>query len=87
MSASSYLLSRSLETRAVWPASAPTWIVLMGASSLAEGCTLGAEAEPLWRELGGARSWPPSSAAALRATARGWSFSSAQALCHGLPGS
>jgi hypothetical protein len=38
------------------------WTVFTGTSS---GCTRGDEAEPCWRELDGARSWPPTSSAAL----------------------
>jgi hypothetical protein len=64
MSASFYLLSRSLEIRVVCPASVLTWMVFTGTSSLPEGCTRGAEAELRWRELGGAGSWPPGSSAA-----------------------
>jgi hypothetical protein len=53
MSVSSYLLSKSSETRVVSPASALTWTIFMGTSSLPEGCMRGAETEPHWRELGG----------------------------------
>jgi hypothetical protein len=53
MSVSSYLLSKSSEIRVVGPASALTWTVFMGTSSLLEGCMRGAETEPHWRELGG----------------------------------
>jgi hypothetical protein len=56
MSMSSYLLSRSPEIRVICPSSVSTWTVFMGTSSLPEGCTRGAEAEPRWRELGGAGS-------------------------------
>jgi hypothetical protein len=45
MSTSFYLLSRSPEIWVVCPASAPTWTVFMGTSSLPEGCTQGAETE------------------------------------------
>jgi hypothetical protein len=38
------------------------WTVFTGTSS---GCTRGDEAEPCWCELDGARSWPPTSSAAL----------------------
>jgi hypothetical protein len=79
MSTSSYLLSRSIETQVVRPASAPIWTVFMGTSSLAEGCTRGAEAEPHGREFGGAGSWLLGFSAASRAATRAWSFSSAQA--------
>jgi hypothetical protein len=53
MSMSSYLLSRSPKIQVVCPASAPTWTVFTGISSLPEDCTRGAETEPRWRELGG----------------------------------
>jgi hypothetical protein len=46
MRVSSYLLSRSLEIRVVYPASVLTWTVFTGTSTLPEGCTRGAEAEP-----------------------------------------
>jgi hypothetical protein len=45
MSASSYLLSRSLEIWVVSVASAPIWTVFTGTPSLIEGCTRGDEAE------------------------------------------
>jgi hypothetical protein len=51
MTVSSYLLSKSPETQVVCPASAPTWTIFTGTSSLTEGCTQGAETEPCWCEL------------------------------------
>jgi hypothetical protein len=66
MNTSSYLLFRSPKTRVVYPASAPTWMIFTGTSSLPEGCTRGAETKLRWRyELGDVGSWPLGSAAAL----------------------
>jgi hypothetical protein len=64
MSASSYLLSRSPEIQVVYPASVLIWTVFTGTSSLPEGYTRGAEAEPRWCKLDGAGSCPPGSSAA-----------------------
>jgi hypothetical protein len=51
---------------------------LHGDVLFAEGCTRGADNEPRWRELEGARSGLPGPAAVSCCAARDWSFSSAE---------
>jgi hypothetical protein len=75
MSALSYFSPRLPPMRVVWEASAPTWTVFMGTSSVSDGRTLGALARALAREVEGSDPWAPAAGASPVASA--WSFSTA----------
>jgi hypothetical protein len=72
MSALSYFSPRFPPMRVVWEASAPTWMVFTGTSSISDGWTLGALAGALAREDEG--SDPSAPAAGAIPAASVWSF-------------
>jgi hypothetical protein len=75
MSALSYFSPRFPPMRVVWEASAPTWMVFTGTSSVSDGRTLGALARALAREDEGSDLLAPAAEASPAASA--WSFSTA----------
>jgi hypothetical protein len=75
MSVLSYFSPRFPLMRVVWEASAPTWMVFTGTSSVSDGWTLGALAGTLAREGEGSDPFAP--AARTRPAASACSFSTA----------
>jgi hypothetical protein len=61
MSALSYFFPRFPPMQVVWEASALTWTVFTGTSSVSDGRTLGALARALAREVEGLDPWAPCS--------------------------
>jgi hypothetical protein len=69
----------------VWVASVLIWMIFTGMSSLFEGYTRGADAEPHWCELEGAWSCPSWPVAASYSATSTWSFSNVETLMERSP--